>query len=88
MFRCAALTNQIMTSGYGYDPAGNLTGDGTYTYRWDAEGHLTKALQSSTAISTNTYNALGHRAEDVTQTATIDEDHGKDGELVYRRAGG
>jgi YD repeat-containing protein len=40
--RCLALTysastNRITTSGYSYDAAGDLTGDGTNTYRWDGE---------------------------------------------------
>jgi hypothetical protein len=33
-------SNQISTSGYTYDAAGNLTSDGTDTYQWDAEGRL------------------------------------------------
>jgi RHS repeat-associated protein len=33
--------NQITNTGYSYDYAGNVTGDGTYTYTWDAENHLT-----------------------------------------------
>ena len=63
----SASTNRITTSGYTYDAAGNLTGDGTNTYQWDAEAHLTKVLNGqSVTISTNTYNALGQRVRDVT----------------------
>ena len=40
----SATTNRITTSGYAYDAAGNVTGDGTYTYTWDAEAHLTKVV--------------------------------------------
>jgi len=87
-FAYSATTNRIATSGYGYDLAGNLTGDGTNTYQWDAEAHLTKVINGAgTAISTNTYNALGQRVRDVTQTATTDEAYGAGGELLWRFTG-
>src|SRR5208282_4765528 len=35
--------NQITNSGFNYDAAGDLTGDGSYTYSWNAEQHLTSA---------------------------------------------
>jgi RHS repeat-associated protein len=90
---CVALTyntasNRITSSGYAYDAAGNLTGDGTNTYQWDAEAHLTKVVNGAgTAISTNTYNALGQRVRDVTQTSTTDEAYGAGGELLWRYTG-
>ncbi len=75
-------------SGYTYDAAGNVTNDGTYTYTWDAEAHLTKVVNGGgTAISTNTYNALGQRVRDVTQTSTTDEAYGAGGELLWRNTG-
>jgi hypothetical protein len=40
---------------------GDLTGDGTHTYQWDAEGRL-KSVDSGTT-ATYTYNALGWRVE-------------------------
>ncbi len=83
----SATTNHITTSGYAYDAAGDVTGDGTYTYAWDAEGHLIKVLQSGTAISTNTYNALGQRVRDVTTSATTDEAYGAGGSLLWRYTG-
>ena len=84
----SATTNRITTSGYGYDLAGNLTGDGTYTYQWDAEARLTKVLNGAgTAISTNTYNALGQRVRDVTTSATTDEAYGAGGTLLWRYTG-
>src|SRR3989442_10715604 len=43
-------TNQISTSGFTYDAAGNTTGDGVNTYTWDAEGRWSGG---------NTYDALG-----------------------------
>jgi hypothetical protein len=43
--------NQITTSGFTYDAAGNLLNDGTYTYVWDAENRLT----SDSGPVANTY---------------------------------
>jgi YD repeat-containing protein len=44
-------------SGFANDAAGNLTGDGTYTYQWDAEGRL-KSVNNGAARS-HIYNAGG-----------------------------
>jgi RHS repeat-associated protein len=90
---CVALTyntatNRITSSGYAYDAAGNLLGDGTYTYQWDAEAHLTKVYNGVMAVvSANTYNALGQRVRDVTQTTTTDEAYGAGGSLLWRYTG-
>jgi RHS repeat-associated protein len=54
-----ASTNQIAVSGYTYDAAGNLTGDGINTYSYDAEGNLTQVNGGATAKYT--YNALNQR---------------------------
>jgi YD repeat-containing protein len=60
-------SNHITNSGFTYDAAGNLTGDGTgtgtYSYTWDAEGRLATATTPAggTSTSTYTYNALGER---------------------------
>jgi RHS repeat-associated protein len=79
-------TNRIV--GYSYDAAGNVTGDGTNTYQWDAEGRLLVVLNGQmTAISTNSYNALGQRVRDVTTTSTTDEAYGADGALIWRYTG-
>jgi RHS repeat-associated protein len=52
----------VATQTASYDAAGDLTGDGTQTYQWDAEGHLTQVYNSVTGTtSTFTYNALGQR---------------------------
>ena len=86
-FTYSASTNRITTSGYSYDAAGNVTGDGTRTYQWDAESHLTVAYVSGIAVQTNTYNALGQRVRDVTQSATTDEAYGAGGNLLWRYTG-
>ncbi len=60
-------TNQITTSGFTYDLAGNLTQDPsnspTNTYQWDAEGRLAKVVQGATTYSIATYNAFGQVVE-------------------------
>ena len=50
--------NQITNTGFAYDAAGNMTNDGTNTYAFDAENHLT-SLNSGTA--TYIYDAQGRR---------------------------
>jgi RHS repeat-associated protein len=77
--------NQI--SNYTYDAAGNVTNDGTYSYQWDAEGRLTAVTLSGIVVSMNTYNALGQRVEDVTQSSTTEEAYGVDGALLARYTG-
>ena len=81
-------TGNNRISGYTYDAAGNLTNDGTYTYQWDAESRLTAIYQNGTAVSTNTYNALGQRVQDVTPSGTTGEAYGADGALLWRYTGG
>ncbi len=60
-----AANNQITTSGYKYDAAGNLTKDPSnltaHTYQWDAEGRVASVDSGSTWSFT--YNALGHRVQ-------------------------
>src|SRR5207245_767587 len=36
-------SNRVTNTGFSYDSAGDLTGDGLYTYAWNAEAHLTSA---------------------------------------------
>jgi RHS repeat-associated protein len=50
--------DQLSTSGFSYDAAGDVTNDGTYSYSWDAENRLTSA-----AGVTYTYDADGQRVE-------------------------
>jgi RHS repeat-associated protein len=40
---------------FGYDPKGNLTGDGTFTYAYDAESHLLSATSTGSGGTTATY---------------------------------
>jgi RHS repeat-associated protein len=48
---------------------------------------MTKAAQSGTAVSTNTYNALGQRVRDVTTSATTYLAYDADGSLLWRYTG-
>jgi RHS repeat-associated protein len=49
--------NQISNSGFSYDPAGNLTADGTHTYQFDAAGRL-KSLDATGATYSYDVNNL------------------------------
>jgi hypothetical protein len=86
-FSYNAANNQIV--GYTYGGRGNvLTNDGTNTYNWLSDGRLSSVVNGSgTTISANTYNALGQRVRDVTQTGTFDEAYGAGGELLWRYTG-
>lgn len=63
-------TNQINTSGYKYDAAGNLTNDGAHSYTYDAVGNITAVDAGSTA--TYVYDALNHRVRTVVGSATTE----------------
>jgi RHS repeat-associated protein len=89
-YNTSPLNNRIASvenASYSYDSAGDVTGDGTNTYTWDAEAHLTSVVQNGGAISTNTYNALGQRVRDVTTNVTTDEAYGAGGNLLWRYTG-
>ena len=50
-------TNQITNTGFSYDPSGNLLGDGSFQYVWNAESEI------KTAASVNyTYDGDGNRS--------------------------
>ena len=51
-----------LNNSYTYDTNGNLTGDGTWTFGYDREGHLITASKSETSV-TYKYDALGRRIE-------------------------
>jgi RHS repeat-associated protein len=50
--------NQITNSGFSYDAAGNMTGDGSYSYAWNGEG-----LLKSAGTTTYTYDGDNKRVE-------------------------
>ncbi len=73
-------TNQISTSGYTYSSKGNLTGDGTHTYQWDAENRVISVDTGTTA--SYTYNALDERVEKQVGTAYTEVFYDESGEPV------
>jgi RHS repeat-associated protein len=64
--------NQITNPGFSYDPSGNLLADGTNSYTFDAENHLT-FLNSGAA--TYTYDAEGRRMAKKIGSATTEYIH-------------
>ena len=51
------------TSSYTYDPNGNLTGDGTKTYFWNALNQLVEVKEGTTTLATFDYDGAGRRTE-------------------------
>jgi RHS repeat-associated protein len=70
-----------------YDPNGNLTGDGTKTYDWDAENRLMDVKQGATVLASFTYDGKGKRAQKtaggVTHSYVYD-----DANIIEERIGG
>lgn len=53
------------TTNYTYDANGNLTGDGTKTYEWDAAFRLLRVAQGATELARFTYDGLGRRRQKI-----------------------
>lgn len=60
--------NQLLIQGSGYDPAGNQTAIGGFTFAYDHEGRVKTSTLSSIA-TTYTYDGLGRRVSKSTGTA-------------------
>jgi RHS repeat-associated protein len=67
---------------YTYDLAGNITGDGSKTYTWDAAGRLSTVKVGSTTVGTYTYDYLSRRAKKVAGVTTTHYVYGPNG-LLY-----
>jgi len=63
-------TNQINTSGYAYDAAGNMTNDGLHSYRYDADGNILSVDGGGTAAYF--YDALNRRVSVQTSGGTTE----------------
>ncbi len=61
-------TNQITTSGYSYDAAGNLVNDGAHSYQYDAEGNVLQVDGGTTA--SYVYDAFNRRIAEQTPSGT------------------
>jgi RHS repeat-associated protein len=64
------VTESGSTIGYTYDANGNLTGDGTRTFEWDAEDRLTAVKQGTTTLASFVYGGDGRRRQKVTGGVT------------------
>jgi RHS repeat-associated protein len=62
--------NQITTTGFTYDAAGNMTNDNLHSYTYDADGNILSVDSGSTA--TYLYNALNQRVRTVVGSTTTD----------------
>jgi len=58
------------TTTYTYDANGNLAGDGTRTFEWDAENRLTAVKQGGTTLASFSYDGKGRRAQKITGGVT------------------
>lgn len=65
----SATTNQITTSGYGYDAAGNMTNDGFHAYTYDAEGNILTVDSSGVQYI---YDALNRRIRAQSSASTYE----------------
>jgi RHS repeat-associated protein len=66
-------TNQINTAGYSYDASGNMTGDGLFSYGYNALNQITSVSPpgASTPIATYSYDAHGMRVVKNSTTSTV-----------------
>jgi RHS repeat-associated protein len=56
-------TNRVTSAGFGYDAAGNMTGDGLCTYSWDVEGRQTSVGGTGCTATSYTYDGDGKRVK-------------------------
>jgi RHS repeat-associated protein len=75
----ASYTNNRLTTFNGaawrYDGQGNLTGDGTNTYVWDARNRLMRIKQGATVTASFEYDALNRRTKKIIGTAATEYLH-------------
>ena len=60
----------IDTTELSYDPDGNLTHDGAYSYTWDAENRLVAVYEGNTLVISNAYDHASRRVLKVTPDET------------------
>jgi RHS repeat-associated protein len=76
------------TTSYTYDLNGNLTGDATRTYEWDAENRLTAVKQGATTVASFAYDGAGRRVQRIAGGVTTTYIHDADGVIEERRSPG
>lgn len=74
-------TNQINSSGFTYDAAGNLTNDGANSYTYDAEGNVLQVGPNG-AQAQYVYDAQNHRAESIVGGITNEYGYDSAGDRV------
>jgi len=73
-------TGKYWISGFSYDLAGDMIGDGIHSYQYDAEGRLASVDSGSTA--TYVYDAGGTRVRRITGGLTYDDVHDLGGRVI------
>ncbi len=85
-------TYQVGQSGstvnYTYDANGNLTGDGTRTFEWDAENRLTAVKQGATTLASFAYDGDGKRVQKTAGSVTTSYVYDGDGVIEERLSTG
>jgi RHS repeat-associated protein len=64
----ANAANELTASGCVYDKAGNLTADGTHTFKYDAWNRLVEVRQGSTVLAQYRYDGEGRRIVSIADT--------------------
>ncbi|MDA8019353.1 MAG: hypothetical protein MPN21_18075 [Thermoanaerobaculia bacterium] len=65
-----------------YDPVGNLIGDGTFQYDYDARNRLVAVRSSGSVVATYEYNPRGERVRKTVDGVTTRFLYGPEGELL------
>jgi RHS repeat-associated protein len=76
------------TTTYTYDFNGNLVGDGTRTYEWDAENRLIAVKQGAATLASFAYDGAGRRVQKVAAGVTTTYAYDGDGVIEERRSPG
>ena len=79
-FNATFSQNTNRMDSYSYDAAGNLLNDGTHSYTYDAENHITKVNGGATA--SYIYDADGRRVEKTTNQGTTEKIYDLSGNVI------
>jgi RHS repeat-associated protein len=76
------------TTSYTYDANGNLTGDGTRTFEYDAANRLTRVLSGGSEVARFAYDGLSRRAQKIAGGVTTSYIYDADGVVEERPSSG
>jgi RHS repeat-associated protein len=82
------VTEAGSTTTYTYDAAGNLTGDGTRTFEYDAEHRLTAVKQEAATLASFVHDGNGRRAQKTAGGVTTTYVYDGDGVIEERLSTG